>query len=181
LASDITPARRRLMRQVDLSDAPAEVLRETVTDRILGAWAERALHERGLPVPAAEVPASARAVLLADELAEMNRAAMLTYRMTDEHPDQDPGLLPELRAAVGKAVADWPGGATDLFTEMEKTAPDAFAVLAGPLSQHPDPAVAQAAEAARTHRKLTTSTAHGREQARSRATKSRAKRRKGHR
>ncbi len=181
LASGITAARRRLMRQVDLSDAPTEVLRDILTDCILGAWAERALHERGLPVPAAEVPASARAVLLADELAEMNRAAMLTYRMTDEHPDQDPGLLPDLRAAVGKAVADWPGGATDLFTEMEKTASDAFAVLAGPLSQHPDPAVAQAVEAARTHRKLTTSTAHRREQARSPATKSRAKRRKGHR
>ena len=178
---DITPARRRLMRWIDLSDAPAEALRDTVTDRILGAWAERALHERGLPVPAAEVPASARAVLLADELADVNRAAMLTYRMTDEHPDQDPGLLPELRAAVGKAVAVWPGGATDLFTEMGEAAPDAFAVLAGPLSRHPDSAVAQAAEAARTHRKLTTSTAHRRGQARSRATKSRAKRRKGHR
>jgi hypothetical protein len=64
---------------------------------------------------------------------------------------------------------------------MEEAAPDAFAVLAGPLTLHPDPAVAQAAEAARTHRKLTTSTAHRRGQARSRAANSRAKRRKGHR
>lgn len=101
------------MRRIDLSDAPAEALRDTVTDRILGAWAERTLHERGLPVPAAEVPASARAALLADELADANRAAMLTYRMTDEYPDQDPGLLPELGAAAGQAVAVWPGGATD--------------------------------------------------------------------
>jgi hypothetical protein len=114
------------------------------------------------------VPASARAVLLADGLTDVNRAAMLTYRMTGEHPDQDPGLLPELRAAVGKAVGVWPGGVADLFAEMEKAAPDTFAVLAGPLSQHPDPEIAQAAEAARTHRKLATSTAHRRGQARSR-------------
>ncbi len=149
LSDDIAPARRHLLRQLDLGDAPAEALRGAVSDRVIGAVAERALRMRGLSVDVADVPASARAVLFADELEAVSRAAFLAHRMTAEDPGSDPGLPPELRAAVDQAAADWPGGARALVTAIADAAPDTFALLAGPLSQHPDPAVALAARRAR--------------------------------
>ena len=148
-SDDIAPARRHLLRLLDLGDAPVEALRAGVSDRVIGAVAERALRLRGLSVDAADVPASARAVLLADELEAVSRAAFLAHRMTAEDPDSDPGLPPELRAAVDQAADDWPGGAGSLITAIADAAPDTFALLAGPLSQHPDPAVALAARRAR--------------------------------
>lgn len=145
---DLTPARRHLLPLLDLDEAPAEVLRSAISDHVLGAWAERALHRRGVPVPPADVPLSARAVLLASELTELSRTAYLTYRMTAGDPDSDPGLPAELQAAMDEAGAGWPGGAEALITTIREVAPDASALLAGPLSQHPDPAVAQAARPA---------------------------------
>ncbi len=112
-------------------------------------YAERALRMRGLSVDAADVPASARAVLLADELEAVSRAAFLAHRMTAEDPGSDPGLPPELRAAVDQAADDWPGGAGALVTAIADAALDTFALLARPLSQRPDPAVALAARRAR--------------------------------
>ena len=107
-SDDIHPARRHLLRLLDLGDAPAEALRAAVSDRVIGAVAERALRLRGLSVDAADVPASARAVLLADELEAVSRAAFLAHRMTAEDPDSDPGLPPELRAAVDQAAMTGP-------------------------------------------------------------------------
>jgi hypothetical protein len=149
-SDDIAPARRHLVRLLDLGDAPVEALRGAVSDRVIGAVAERALRMRGLSVDAADVPASARAVLLADELEAVSRAAFLAHRMTAEDPGSDPGLPPELRAAVDQAADDWPGGAGALVTAIADAAPDTFALLAGPLSHHPDPAVALAARRARS-------------------------------
>jgi len=88
--------------------------------------------------------AARRAVLLADKLEAVSRAAFLAHRMTAE----DPGSDPELRATVDQAADDWPGGAGALVTAIADAAPDTFALLAGPLSQHPDPAVALAARRA---------------------------------
>ena len=87
-------------------------------------------------------------MLLAEELEAVSRAAFLAHRMTAEDPGSDPGLPPELRAAVDQAADDWPGGAGALVTAIADAAPDTFALLAGPLSQHPDPAVALAARRA---------------------------------
>ena len=102
-SDDIAPARRHLLRLLDLGDAPVEALRAGVSDRVIGAVAERALRLRGLSVDAADVPASARAVLLADELEAVSRAAFLAHRMTAEDPDSDPGL-PAIRAKCGRSV-----------------------------------------------------------------------------
>ena len=148
-SDDIAPARRHLLRLLDLGNAPVEALRAAVSARVIGAVAERALRLRGLSVDAADVPASARAVLLADELEAVSRAAFLSHRMTAEDPGSEPGLPAGVRAAVDQAADDWPGGAGALVTAIANAAPDTtFALLAGPLSQHPDPAVALAASGA---------------------------------
>ena len=123
------------------------------------------------------MPASARAVLLADELEAVSRSAFLAHRMTAEDPGSDPGLPPELRAAVDQAGDDWPGGAEALVTAIANAAPDTFALLAGPLSQHPDPAVALAARRARPAGRAVATARHRKGKTRSRS----ARRRKGRR
>ena len=128
-----------LMRLVDLGAAPVEVLRGAVSNRVIGAVAERALRLRGLPADEADVPASARAVLLAGELQEVSRAAFLAHRMTSADPGSDPWLPPELKEAFDHAADRWPGGATALVAAIARAAPGTFALLARPLSQHPDP------------------------------------------
>ena len=67
--------------------------------------------------------AARRAVLLADELEAVSRAAFLAHRMTAEDPGSDPGLPPELRATVDQAADDWPGGAGALVTAIADAAP----------------------------------------------------------
>jgi len=49
-SDDIAPARRHLLRLLDLGDAPAGALRAAVSDRVIGAVAERALRMHGLSV-----------------------------------------------------------------------------------------------------------------------------------
>ena len=144
-----SPARRHLLRLLDLGDAPVEALRAAVSNRVIGAVAERALRLRGLSVDAADVPACARAVLFADELEAVSRAAFLAHRMTAEDPDSDPGLPPELRAAVDQAADDWPGGAGPWSRRSRTRLPTPSPSLAGASSQHPDLAVALAARRAR--------------------------------
>ncbi len=148
-SDDVALAGTHLLRLLDLDAAPVEVLRGAVSDRVAGAFAERALRLRGLPVGDAEVPASARAVLIADELQEVSRAALLAHRMTDADPGSGPWLTPELQAAVDHAADGWPGGAAALVTAIAGAAPGTFGLLAGPLSQHPDPVVAHAARRSR--------------------------------
>ena len=108
-SDDIAPARRHLLRLLDLGNAPVEALRAAVSARVIGAVAERALRMRGLSVDATDVPTSARAVLLADELEAVSRAAFLSHRMTAEDPGSEPGLPAGVRAAVDQAADDWPG------------------------------------------------------------------------
>lgn len=148
-SDDMARAAPDLLRLLDLDAAPVKVLRGAVSDRIIGAFAERALRLRGLPVGDADVPASARAVLIADELQEVSRAAFLAHRMTSADPGSDSWLSPELQGAFDHGADGWPGGAAALVTAIAGAAPVAFALLAGPLSQHPDPAVAHAARRAR--------------------------------
>ena len=149
LSDDVALAGPGLLRLIDLGAAPVEVLRGAVSDGVIGAFAERALRLRGLPPGDADVPASARAVLLAGELQEVSRAAFLAHRMTSADPGSDPWLPPELKGAFDHAADGWPGGAAALLAAIAGAAPGTFAFLAGPLAQHPDPAVAHAARRAR--------------------------------
>ena len=88
-------------------------------------------------------------MLLTDELEAVSRAAFLAHRMTAKDPGSDPGLPPELRATVDQAADDWPGGAGALVTAIADAAPRHLRPSCrGPLSQHPDPAVALAARRA---------------------------------
>ena len=91
------------------------------------------------------MPASARAVLIAGELQEVSRAAFLAHRMTGADPGSDLWLPPELKEAFDHAADGWPGGAAALVTAIAGAAPGTFTLLAGPLAQHPDPAVAHEA------------------------------------
>ena len=148
-SDDVSLAGPGLLRLIDLDAAPAEVLRGAVPDRVIGAFAERALRLRGLSPGDEAVPASARAVLIAGELEEVSRAAFLAHRMTGADPGSDPWLPPELKEAFDHAADGWPGGAAPLLAAIAGAAPGTFAFLSGPLSQHPEPAVAHAARRAR--------------------------------
>lgn len=173
LSSDAALAGPGLMRLVDLGTAPAEVLRGAVPDGVIGAFAERALRLRGLAAGDADVPASARAVLLAGELQEVSRAAFLAHRMAGTDPGSDPLLPPELKEAFDHAADTWPGGAVALLAALAGAAPGAFALMAGSLSQHPDPAVAHAARRARLTAQAAASAPHRKKKARSRPTRPR--------
>jgi hypothetical protein len=172
-SGDVAPPRRHLLRLLEFDAAPAEVLRGAVSDRVAGAFAERALRTRGCPVDAADVPVSARAIILADELGEVGRAAFLAHRMTTADPGSDPGLPSELQAAVDQAADGWPGGAGALVTAIAHAAPDTFALLAGPLSRHPDPAVALAARRVRPESREVVNARHRKGKAKSRSARSR--------
>lgn len=175
------PLWRGLLRLVDLGAAPVEVLRGAVSDGVIGAFAERALRLRGLPVGEADVPASARAVLIAGELQEQgSRAAFLAHRMTGADPGSDLWLPPELKEAFDHAADGWPGGAAALVTAIAGAAPGTFALLAGPLAQHPDPAVAHAARRARLTAQAAV-TAPRRKKAKSRSARPRKSGRRRHR
>ena len=179
-SDDVCLAGPGLLRLIDLDAAPAEVLRGAVPDRVIGAFAERALRPRGLSPGDEAVPASARAVLIAGELEEVSRAAFLAHRMTGADPGSDPWLPPELKEAFDHAADGWPGGAAPLLAAIAGAAPGTFAFLAGPLSQHPDPAVAHAARRAR----LTAQSAviaSRRKKARSRSARPRKSGRRRHR
>ncbi len=180
-SDDIALARPHLLRLLDLDAAPVEVLRGAVSDRIIGAFAGRALRLRGLPVGDADVPASARAVLIADELQEVSRAALLAHRMTGAAPGSGPWLPPELHAAVDHAADGWPGGAAALVTAIADAAPGTFALLAGPLSQHPDPAVAHAARRARLTAQAAVTAPHRKKKAKSRSAQPRRNSARRHR
>ena len=174
------PAGPHLLRLLDLDAAPAEVLRGAVPDGVAGAFAERALRLRGLPVGDADVPASARAVLIADELQEVSAAALLVHRLAGTVPGSGPWLPPELRAAVDDAADGWPGGAAALVTAIAGAAPGTFARLAGPLSQHPDPAVAHAARRGRPAAQAAATAPH-RKKAKSRSARPRGSSGRRHR
>jgi hypothetical protein len=148
-SDDVALAGPDLLRLIDLDAAPADVLRGAVPDKVIGAFAERALRLRGFPPGDEAAPASARAVLIAGELEEVSRAAFRAHRMTGVDPGSDPWLPPELKEAFGRAADGWSGGAAALLAAIASSAPGTFTFLAGPLSQHPDPAVAHAARRAR--------------------------------
>jgi hypothetical protein len=180
-SDDIALAPPHLLRLVDLGAAPVEVLRDAVSDQVIGAFAERALRLRGLPSGEADVPTSARAVLLAGELQEVSRAAFLAHRMTGADPGFDPWLPPELKEAFDHAADGWPGGAMALLAVIAAAAPGTFALLAGPLSRHPDPHVAHAARRARLAAQAAVTAPRPKKKARSRSTRPRKSGRRRHR
>jgi hypothetical protein len=170
-----------LMRLVELGAAPAEVLRGAVPDGVIGAFAERALRLRGLPPGDEGVPASARAVLLAGELEEVSRAAFLAHRTAGADPGSDPWLPPELKEAFDHAADGWSGGAAALLAALAGAMPGTFRLLAGPLSQHPDPDVARAARRARTAAQAAVTAPHRKTKARSESARPRKGGRRRHR
>jgi hypothetical protein len=181
LSDDVALAGPGLLRLIDLGAAPVEVLRGAVSDGVIGAFAERALRLRGLPVGDADVPASARAVLLAGELQQVSRAAFLAHRMTSADSGSDPWLPPELKGAFDHAADGWPGGAAALVAAIAGAAPGTFALLAEPLAQHPDPAVAHAARRARLMAQAAVTAPRRKKKARSRSARPRKSGRRRHR
>jgi hypothetical protein len=170
-----------LMRLVELGAAPAEVLRGAVPDGVIGAFAERALRLRGLPPGDEGVPASARAVLIACELEQVSRVAFLAHRTAGADPGSDPWLPPELKEAFDHAADGWPGGAAALLAALAGAMPGTFKLLAGPLSQHPDPDVARAARRARLAAQAAVTAPHRKKKARSESARPRKGGRRRHR
>ena len=137
-----------LLRLLDLDAAPAEVLRGAVSDGVAGAFAERALRLRGLPVGDADVPASARAVLIADELQEVSAAAFLVHRLADG-PWQRP-MAAAGTAGCRRRRGGWLARRRGGPGHRDRGRGAWHLRAAGrPLSQHPDPAVAHAARRGR--------------------------------
>ena len=93
--------------------------------------------------------AARRAVLLADELEAVSRAAFLAHRMTAEDPGSDPGLPRSCGPPLTRPRMTGPAAPGALVTAIADAALDTFALLARPLSQRPGPAVALAARRAR--------------------------------
>ncbi|MFJ7069965.1 hypothetical protein [Streptomyces sp. NPDC101115] len=108
-------ATRALLGLLDWSAAPAEALRDALTDPVAGARAEEALLARGGRVEPDEVPDSARALQVLDGL-----------------PGKK-GPLENRRAAFDAAAARWPGGSAALVAAMAAADPHETARVLGPL------------------------------------------------
>jgi hypothetical protein len=108
-------ATRALLDVLDLSDAPAGVLRGVLAHPVTGARAEETLRERGEPVAPGEVPAAARAL-----------------RVLDTLPGKK-GPLESRRTAFDAAAAAWPGGAAALVAAMHAADPYETARVLTPL------------------------------------------------
>ncbi|MFD9521094.1 hypothetical protein [Streptomyces sp. NPDC059979] len=147
--------RRAVLRVLDVTAVPGELLYTLPADPVLGGWAERVLHARGHAPAISTVPLSARAVYLVDELEAVRLAASLDHRMTADPDQEEPELYADLHAAFDKAAADWPGGGPALLTALAGADPYTSAFLAQQLAHHPDRATAERAR--RTWRTFRTS------------------------
>ncbi|MFD5328541.1 hypothetical protein [Streptomyces sp. NPDC127092] len=108
-------ATRALLGLLDWSAAPAEALRDALSDPVAGARAEEALLARGDRVGPGVVPDSARAL-----------------RVLDGLPGKK-GPLETRRAAFDAAAARWPGGSAALVAAMAAADPHETARVLGPL------------------------------------------------
>ncbi|MGW0121994.1 hypothetical protein [Streptomyces sp. NPDC003327] len=106
---------RRLLAVLDTHTAPAEALRGALRDPVVGAYAHRALRARGEEADHLQVPISARALYVLDELPGKR------------------GPLESRRAAFDAAAADWPGGSAALVRAMAEADPHETERVLGPL------------------------------------------------
>ncbi|WP_432060108.1 hypothetical protein [Streptomyces sp. S1] len=91
---------RGLFTALDTSTAPPGTLRAALRDPVIGAYALRALEERGEEADPIQVPTSARALHVLDALPAKK------------------GPLESRRAAFDRAAAAWPGGSAALVRAM---------------------------------------------------------------
>ncbi|MES9806920.1 hypothetical protein [Streptomyces cinereoruber] len=108
-------ATRGLFAVLDTTTAPPEALRAALRDPVLGAYALRALEERGEEADPIQVPTSARALHVLDELPAKK------------------GPLESRRAAFDAAAAAWPGGSAALVRAMAEADRHEAERVLGPL------------------------------------------------
>ncbi|MET9111689.1 hypothetical protein ABZX29_34635, partial [Streptomyces zhihengii] len=142
--------------RLDLAGVPGTALRAALTDPVTGAAARRVLLARGEQAPEDQVPLTARATVLAEELDQCWIDDMLAHveRRTAAGGTGIPGpadIPPDTLLPVFDASAsEWPGGPAALTEALAHAAPaTAPRVLATLQAHHPDRAVANAAAHAR--------------------------------
>ncbi|GGR50709.1 hypothetical protein GCM10010497_62620 [Streptomyces cinereoruber] len=108
-------ATRGLFAVLDTTTAPPEALRAALRDPVLGAYALRALEERGEEADPIQVPTSARALHVLDALPAKK------------------GPLESRRAAFDAAAAAWPGGSAALVRAMAEADRHEAERVLGPL------------------------------------------------
>ncbi|MGA5872927.1 hypothetical protein [Streptomyces cinereoruber] len=108
-------ATRGLFTVLDTTTAPPEALRAALRDPVLGAYALRALEERGEEADPIQVPTSARALHVLDALPAKK------------------GPLESRRAAFDAAAAAWPGGSAALVRAMAEADRHEAERVLGPL------------------------------------------------
>ncbi|WP_406302270.1 hypothetical protein OHA61_07050 [Streptomyces sp. NBC_00885] len=125
---------RALFASLDTSAAPLEALRGQLADPALGAYALQALRARGEQADEGQVPLSARAALVLDDL------------NASHHKDRlaEPGLTPSSLVTAFDAVGTtWPGGPAALIAALaDADANRAHHVLADLGDRHSDPGIA---------------------------------------
>ncbi|MFC8885697.1 hypothetical protein ACFT56_26115, partial [Streptomyces cinereoruber] len=104
-----------LFAVLDTTTAPPEALRAALRDPVLGAYALRALEERGEEADPIQVPTSARALHVLDALPAKK------------------GPLESRRAAFDAAAAAWPGGSAALVRAMAEADRHEAERVLGPL------------------------------------------------
>ncbi|MFE7379545.1 hypothetical protein ACFU9F_04145 [Streptomyces zhihengii] len=142
--------------RLDLAGVPGTALRAALTDPVTGAAARRVLLARGEQAPEDQVPLTARATVLAEELDQCWIDDMLAHveRRTAAGGTGIPGpadIPPDTLLPVFDASAsEWPGGPAALTEALAHAAPaTAPRVLATLQAHHPDRTVANAAAHAR--------------------------------
>lgn len=133
-----------LFAHLDRAAVTATALRAALTDPRTGGCARRVLIARGEHVPEGQVPLTARAALVLDEL---STRASEDLRVTMDAAAEDRGPAPAtLPAAFDAAAADWPGGADALLPALAAADPShSRRVLEALRDRHPDSRVADLA------------------------------------
>ncbi|TQK51076.1 hypothetical protein FBY35_1464 [Streptomyces sp. SLBN-118] len=107
--TDESGSTRALFSWMDTATAPPEALRRLLADRALGAYALQALRARGGEADERQVPQSARAALVLDDL----------YACQGVDARAEPGLAPSsLVTAFDEVGATWPGGPQALIAAL---------------------------------------------------------------
>ncbi|MFE7773290.1 hypothetical protein ACFU5O_05220 [Streptomyces sp. NPDC057445] len=133
---------------------PAPPLRAALSDPVTAAYARRTLSGRGEDVPWENIPPTARATLVLDELsarAAEDMRAFVDAAAEDREPARAPTALLD---AFDRTASDWPGGASALLTALAGADPSSsLRVLEDLRDRHPEIGVADlASHAAKTAR-----------------------------
>lgn len=156
---------RTLFTCLDTTVAPAESLRGLLADPALGAYALKALRARGdqgdeqvVPADEQQVPLSARATLVLDDLYVRHRDDWWTEILggqaqqfdAEQAVPREPALAAaSLVGAFDAAATAWPGGAPALIAALaDADVRRAHGVLEHLSNRHPDPSVSAVARRA---------------------------------